>query len=167
MVPQLVLRHRGAGDVAIFIVGLYNWRVDDDRTALAAQLDDVVAGLRQLTSSRTDLSLTAAATLGTLQRSGPARITELAGAEGVSQPSMTALIARLSGQGLVSRAADPSDGRAVVLTLTDAGAQLLAHRRVERAARLAGPLSDLDDADVAAISAALPALARLTGALHH
>ena len=141
--------------------------MDDDRTALAAQLDDVVVGLRQLTSTRADLSLTAAATLATLQRSGPARLTELAVAEGVSQPSMTALIARLAGQGLVDRAADPTDGRAVVLSLTDAGADLLARRRTERAARLARPLSDLGDDDVAAISAALPALARLAGALHH
>ena len=141
--------------------------MDDDRTALAAQLDDVVVGLRQLTSTRADLSLTAAATLATLQRSGPARLTELAVAEGVSQPSMTALIARLAGQGLVDRAADPTDGRAVVLSLTDAGADLLARRRTERAARRAGPLSDLGDDDVAAISAALPALARLAGALHH
>ena len=73
--------------------------MDDDRAALAAQLDDVVVGLRQLTSPRTDLSLTAAATLATLQRSGPARLTELAVAEGVSQPSMTALIARLGRAG--------------------------------------------------------------------
>ena len=139
----------------------------DDRIELAARLDDVVVGLRQLTSSRTQLSLTAAATLATLQRSGPARLTELAAAEGVSQPSMTALITRLAGQGLVHRAADPSDGRAVVLSLTDAGADLLTRRRTERAARLAGPLDDLHDDDVARIAAALPALARLAGALQH
>ncbi|SDO38867.1 DNA-binding transcriptional regulator, MarR family [Klenkia soli] len=139
----------------------------DDRTELAAHLDDVVVGLRQLTSSRTELSLTAAATLATLQRSGPARLTELAAAEGVSQPSMTALIARLSGQGLVHRAADPRDGRAVVLSLTDAGADLLSRRRTQRAARIARPLADLDDDDVARIAAALPALGRLAGALQH
>ncbi len=132
---------------------------------LAARLDDVVVGLRHLTSSRTDLSLTAAATLSTLQRSGPARLTELAVAEGVSQPSMTALIARLAGQGLVDRAADPRDGRAVVLSLTDAGAGLLVRRRTERSARLAAPLADLDDDDVARVTAALPALARLAGVL--
>jgi DNA-binding MarR family transcriptional regulator len=141
--------------------------VDEHRTELAARLDDVVVGLRQLTSTRTELSLTAAATLSTLQRSGPARLTELALAEGVSQPSMTALIARMSGQGLVRRAADPSDGRAVVLSLTDAGADLLARRRSERAARLAGPLGDLDDDEVARIAEALPALARLAGVLQH
>ncbi len=141
--------------------------MDEHRTDLAARLDDVVVGLRQLTTARTDLSLTAAATLATLQRSGPARLTELATAEGVSQPSMTALIARLAGQGLVDRAADPRDGRAVVLTLTDAGADLLAHRRSERAARLAAPLSDLDDDEVDRIEAALPALSRLAGVLLH
>jgi len=141
--------------------------VDEHRTDLAARLDDVVVGLRQLTATRTDLSLTAAATLATLQRSGPARLTELATAEGVSQPSMTALIARLAGQGLVDRAADPRDGRAVVLTLTDAGADLLARRRSERAARLAAPLSGLDDDEVDRIEAALPALSRLAGVLQH
>ena len=141
--------------------------MDVDRTELAALLDDAVVGLRQLTASRSELSLTAAATLATLQRTGPARLTELATAEGVSQPSMTALIARLAGQGLVARAADPTDGRAVVLTLTDAGADLLARRRAQRAARLAGPLGDLDDDDVARIAAALPALTRLSGVLQH
>lgn len=141
--------------------------MDIDRTELAARLDDAVVGLRQVTASRSDLSLTAAATLATLQRTGPARLTELALAEGVSQPSMTALIARLSGQGLVARAADPTDGRAVVLTLTDAGADLLARRRAQRATRLAGPLAHLDDDDVARIATALPALARLAGVLQH
>ncbi len=141
--------------------------MDDDRPALAARLDDVVLGLRQLTTPRTDLSLTAAGTLATLQRSGPARLTELALAEGVSQPSMTAVTTRLADRGLVSRSADPTDGRAVVLTLTGAGADLLARRRSERAARLAAPLDHLDDDDVARIAAALPALARLAGALHH
>ncbi len=141
--------------------------MDEHRTDLAARLDDVVVGLRQLTTTRADLSLTAAATLATLQRSGPARLTELATAEGVSQPSMTALIARLAGQGLVERAADPRDGRAVVLTLTDAGADLLARRRSERAGRLAAPLSGLDDDEVDRIEAALPALSRLAGVLQH
>jgi DNA-binding MarR family transcriptional regulator len=141
--------------------------VDEHRTELAARLDDVVVGLRQLTSTRTELSLTAAATLATLQRSGPARLTELATAEGVSQPSMTALIARLAGQGLVDRAADPRDGRAVVLTLTDAGADLLARRRAERAQRLAAPLAGLDDDELDRIEAALPALSRLAGVLQH
>src|SRR3954470_19129395 len=59
---------------------------------------------------RGGLSLTAAATLAHLQRSGPARLTELAVAEGVSQPSMTTLVARLADQGLVRRGAGPRGG---------------------------------------------------------
>ena len=132
---------------------------------LAQQLDDAVVGLRAATLPRAGLSLTAAATLARLQRSGPARLTELASAEGVSQPSMTALIARLADQGLVHRAADPHDGRAVVLTLTPAGGEVLAHRRAERTRQITGPLAGLSDDDVRRIADALPALIRLADAL--
>ena len=132
---------------------------------LAQQLDDAVVGLRAATLPRAGLSLTAAATLARLQRSGPARLTELASAEGVSQPSMTALIARLADQGLVRRDADPHDGRAVVLTLTPAGGELLAQRRAERTRQITGPLAGLSDDDVRRIADALPALIRLADAL--
>ena len=132
---------------------------------LAGRLDDTVVALRSATPRRSGLSLTSAATLARLQRCGPARLTELAAAEGVSQPSMTTLIARLSGQGLVARAADPRDGRAVVLSLTPAGEELLAQRRAERTTQLSGPLAELSPADVRAIAEALPALTRLAGAL--
>jgi DNA-binding MarR family transcriptional regulator len=132
---------------------------------LAQQLDDAVVGLRAATLPRAGLSLTAAATLARLQRSGSARLTELASAEGVSQPSMTALIARLADQGLVRRAADPHDGRAVVLTLTPAGGEVLAQRRAERTRQITGPLAGLSDDDVRRIADALPALIRLADAL--
>ena len=141
--------------------------MDVDRASLAEQLDDVVIGLRRLTLDRQGLSLTAAATLLTLRRSGPCRLTDLATTEGVSQPSMTALVARLAEQGLVHRRTDPADRRAVLLALTPAGADLLDRRRDARAARLAGPLGGLTDDDVRAIDHALPALARLAGATIH
>ena len=141
--------------------------MDVDRLSLAGQLDDVVIGLRRVTLDRQGLSLTAAATLTTLRRSGPSRLTELAVTEGVSQPSMTALVGRLADQGLVQRRADPADRRAVLIALTPAGADLLDRRREDRAARLAGPLDGLADDDVRAITDALPALARLAGVLTH
>jgi DNA-binding MarR family transcriptional regulator len=136
-----------------------------DIDELAQQLDDAVVALRAATLPRAGLSLTAAATLARLQRSGPARLTELASAEGVSQPSMTALIARLADQGLVRRAADPHDGRAVVLTLTPEGGEVLAQRRAERTRQITGPLAGLSDDDVRRIADALPALIRLADAL--
>ena len=138
--------------------------MDVDRAELAEQLDDVVLALRRLTLDRRELSLTAAATLTTLRRSGAARLTDLAATEGVSQPSMTALVGRLAEQGLVQRHADATDRRAVRIALTPAGAELLDRRRAARAARLTAPLGQLSDDDVRTITAALPALARLAGA---
>lgn len=136
-----------------------------DAHLLAQHLDDLVLAVRRATAHRDGLSLTAAATLAQLQIDGPARLTELATAEGVSQPSMTALVARLSAQGLVRREQDPTDGRAVVLSLTPAGADLLARRRAARTDRLAPTVAGLSLEDLRRIADALPALQNLTGAL--
>ena len=133
--------------------------------SLVDDLDAVLLELGALATSRSGLSRTAAATLTRLQRSGPTRLTELATAEGVTQPTMSALVTRLVGQGLMSRSGDPQDARVVVLTLTPAGADLLARRRSDRADRLARALADLPDADASLITAALPALAHLADAL--
>jgi DNA-binding MarR family transcriptional regulator len=132
---------------------------------LAARLDDVVIALRRLaTPPASGLSLSAAGTLARLRDGGPQRLTALAAAEGTTQPAMTGMVARLEAQGLVRRDGDPDDGRAVLLSLTPAGADLLARRRAERADRLAGPLTGLDPDDLRAIADALPALIRLAGA---
>jgi DNA-binding MarR family transcriptional regulator len=40
----------------------------------------------------------------------------------LSQPALSRLVERLEQRGLVGRAPDPDDGRAVLITLTDAGA---------------------------------------------
>jgi DNA-binding MarR family transcriptional regulator len=143
----------------------YNSRVTGDPQTLAGQLDDLLLAVRSATSDRSGLSLTAAATLSRLQREGPARLTELAAAEGITQPSMTALVTRLAEQGLVQRASDPSDGRAVLLSLTPAGADFLAQRRTIRTDRLAPYLAGLSPDERRDIATAMPALNRLTGAL--
>jgi DNA-binding MarR family transcriptional regulator len=127
---------------------------------VAAGLERLVALIRWL--SPPGLSLTSAATLATLERSGPVRLTALAGSEGVTQPAMTQLVARLEEAGLVSRCADPADGRAVQVQLTVAGQELVRRRRVARADRLSGLLARLSTADQEALAAALPAIAALT-----
>ena len=53
--------------------------------------------------ARRDMSLTSLGTLATLDRAGPQRITDLARAEGVAQPSMTVLVGTLERDGLVVR----------------------------------------------------------------
>jgi DNA-binding MarR family transcriptional regulator len=130
---------------------------------------EVAAGLERLLSlirwlSPPGLSLTAAATLTTLERSGPRRLTTLAADEGVTQPAMTQLVGRLEASGFVERCADPDDGRAVRVQLTDAGRDLVARRRAARAERLSGLLAALSPADQVALGAALPAINALASA---
>ena len=118
-------------------------------------------GLFRSMSPSDGLSLTAAATLATLDRSGPCRLTALAAHEGVTQPAMTQLVDRLQGAGLFDRVPDPADGRAVQVRITGEGRALLARRRAVRAERVAGLLARLSPGDQALLTAALPALEAL------
>lgn len=127
---------------------------------LAADLTAVFGLFRSL-SAPSGMSMTAAATLATIERNGPSRLTLLAAREGVTQPAMTQLISRLEDSGLVRRAADPADGRVVLVTLTEEGRASLARRRADRADRLALILAQLSAEHRAALAAALPALAAL------
>jgi DNA-binding MarR family transcriptional regulator len=130
---------------------------------VAATLERLIGLFRSL-SPASGLSLTAAATLATLERSGPSRLTWLATREGVTQPAMTQLIARLEDAGLVERAADPADGRVVQVRITDDGRAMLAGRRAVRAERLAGLLDRLSPDEREALAAALPAMDALANA---
>jgi DNA-binding MarR family transcriptional regulator len=124
---------------------------------VAAGIERLLGLFRSL-SPPSGLSLTAAATLATLERSGPSRLTSLAAQEGVTQPAMTQLIARLQESGLVSRTADPADGRVVQVRVTDEGRAMLARRRAVRAERLAEILARLSPEEQAALGTALPAI---------
>src|SRR3954465_2202661 len=99
-------------------------------TTLGAELDARLLSLYWLTGreSGRDLSRTAGSVLATLAE-GPRRITDLAAAEAVAQPTVTTLVGRLERDGLVRRAADPADARAVLVHLTTAvGERLRAGR---------------------------------------
>src|SRR5258706_16120521 len=97
-----------------------------DLSQPATDLLELVSLIVRGVSENRDLSLTAGAGLGSLDRSGPQRITAMAGAEGGSQPSMTQLGHRLEQRGLVTRTSDPSRGRGAPVSLTSAGRALLA-----------------------------------------
>jgi len=133
---------------------------DADQLQLVKSFERLFALLRRLNPQQ-DLSLTAASTLRTLERHGPHRLSDLASAEGVTQPAMTQLVSRLERTGLAERRTDPADGRVVVVDIADAGRDLLRERREARAGKLAALMAELDDADRAAIMAALPAFDRL------
>lgn len=107
-------------------------------------------------------SMTARLTLARLHGDGPARISDLARLEGVSQPAMTSLVNRLEVEGKVRREADPRDARAALVALTGSGRDFVEQRRAERARVLSSRLERLPDADRQALLAALPALDRLS-----
>jgi DNA-binding MarR family transcriptional regulator len=56
-----------------------------------------------------------------LDRTGPARVTDLAGAIGVGKGTISRQIRALEQLGLVERKVDPADGRAFLLKLTQVG----------------------------------------------
>ena len=111
------------------------------------------------------LSLTAALALSRLNKEGPIRLTTLAAAEGIAQPSMTQLIQRLERQGLATRINDPEDGRVALVSITNAGRALMDDRRRDRRDRLGELLKGLSPEDEAALTlaahVALPIIRRL------
>jgi DNA-binding MarR family transcriptional regulator len=108
-----------------------------------------------------DISLTSLSTLSTLNRAGTRRITELAAIEGVTQPSMTTLIASLERQGLVERSGDPRDKRVSLVSLTEAGREYMVQRRKAGIEAFSTLVSQLPPEEAATLAAAIPALERL------
>lgn len=114
-----------------------------------------------------ELSLTASATLATLDRTGPRRITDLAVIEGVTQPAMTVLVRVMEESGLVERRRDPSDKRVTRVSLTEAGASYVRTRRRAGVDAFVRLIDQLPDDQVEALRAALPALRHLAALDNH
>jgi DNA-binding MarR family transcriptional regulator len=104
---------------------------------------------RRLRTQRVDttVTLTHLAALSTLKRHGPMSPGELAAHERVQPPSMTRVVVALEGMGLISRTPHPTDGRQVVISLTDAAATLLDDEARAREAWLTGQLQQLTPAE--------------------
>jgi DNA-binding MarR family transcriptional regulator len=118
----------------------------------------LVAALRSVPR---DLSLAALSTLSNVERNGPRRLTDLAVAEGVAQPSMTTLVSNLERAGYVERRPDPTDGRAILVRATVRGSRLMAQRRRAGTEAMGELIEQLDDPERAALLAAADALAHL------
>jgi len=96
--------------------------------------------LRQLPAPG-ELSLPESSALRKLERGGPATVSALARAEQISAQSMGATLITLEARGLVSRQADPADGRRSVMSVTQAGLSALSDKRNARIAQLAQALA--------------------------
>ncbi|MGQ5638930.1 MULTISPECIES: MarR family winged helix-turn-helix transcriptional regulator [unclassified Streptomyces] len=134
---------------------------DPDARQTARALADTASAVIRAVADRRGMSFTAASTLARLEREGPVRLTLLAAAEGVTQPSMTQLVQRLERQGLVLRVGDEADGRVTLVAISDTGRQVLAARRKARDAGLADLVAALPDDDRRALGAAMSVVAPL------
>lgn len=132
-----------------------------DVTRLAQALRELVSVVSRETASHR-LSRTAAGTLSALERRGPSRISDLTRLEAIGQPAMTGLVQRLEASGLVSRTSDPSDRRATLVAVTDAGRDALAERRRQQDAIVAARVARLPPDQLAALDAAVDAIVELT-----
>ncbi len=91
---------------------------------VAWALDRLGTWLRRVTPV-SEWNTVALSSLDRLIRQGPQRVTDLVAAERISQPGMTGLIGRMEEAGLVTRGPDPRDGRATLVTATEAGVDYL------------------------------------------
>jgi DNA-binding MarR family transcriptional regulator len=102
------------------------------------------------------------AVLGLLHRHGELTVGELATLEMVQPPSVTRTVKCLEEGGYVLRRAHETDGRQVVVSLTETGRATLEADRRSRDAWLARRLADLTPSDRAVLREAAPILERLS-----
>jgi DNA-binding MarR family transcriptional regulator len=144
--------------------------------AKGANVNEVAAALRvsigllrrRLTQVQVkgDLSLPESAALARLDRDGPSTAAALARLERISPQSMGTTLAALEDKQLIERAADPKDGRRIILSPTAAGRQLVHDRRNARTEQLAKALSSgFTGGELEQLMAAAPLLERLAQSL--
>jgi len=135
--------------------------VHDIAAALRVSVGMLLRRLRQVRPDD-ELTLPESSALARLDRTGPATPGALAKVEQISPQSMGATLAALEARGLIALQADPGDGRRVVLSVTDAGLELLRNKRGARTEQLAQALSaGFTAAELRQLAAAAPLLERL------
>jgi DNA-binding MarR family transcriptional regulator len=130
---------------------------------LGSDLLSVVARLNRLATQRAGLEVPYAQVrlLAQVEERGPARISALAAADHCSQPTMTTQVQRLETEGWVAREADPVDARAVLVTITDAGAEALRLARARRADVVAPHVATLSHGEQDTLADAVEIIRRL------
>src|SRR3954454_9586661 len=90
---------------------------------IAARLRLSATRLARILRQQADLGLTPSqiTALATIGREGPLTLGALADTEHVTPPSMTKVVERLEGLGLIERRVDPVDRRRVLAAVTPAG----------------------------------------------
>jgi DNA-binding MarR family transcriptional regulator len=131
--------------------------------ALRVSVGMLVRKLRQVSAAGDEeLTVPETSALSRLDRGGPATSSDLARLERISPQSMGATIAALEQRGLIARDRDPHDGRRIVLSITEAGLQVVRDRRGARTAQIARALATgFTPRELAQLRAVTPLLERL------
>jgi DNA-binding MarR family transcriptional regulator len=108
-----------------------------------------------------DLGPASLSALATIERHGPLTPSELAKLERIQRPTATRLLAGLTDKELISRAADPADGRSSIVSISPEGRAMLKRLRGRKNAYLAHRMKDLPDDEVAALERAAEILERV------
>jgi DNA-binding MarR family transcriptional regulator len=139
-----------------------------DTADLAGRLRMVVARLsRRIRRTRAGAGLTNTETslLSTTVRQGRLGMSALAREEAMNPTTLSRVVCRLEGAGLLTRNTDPRDRRAAFVEATPAGTELHRQIRAERTDALSQLIDRLSDAERAALGAALPVLEQLASGL--
>ena len=141
-------------------------RVARTDSGLASALRISVARLQRRLRSERDpdnelLPVGQLSVLGLLNRYGDSTVGELAALERVQPPSMTRTVNCLHEGGYVVRHKSESDGRQVVVALSEQGKQTLANDRRRRDAWLAQRLRELTPEERSVLRQAAPLIERL------
>ncbi|MCR2784757.1 MULTISPECIES: winged helix DNA-binding protein [unclassified Microbacterium] len=78
---------------------------------------------------------------------GPQRASDLATNLRVTRPTMSKQLSRLDAAGLIAKSPDPADGRATIVSLTEAGARVFALLVAQGLEMIDGALHDWDAAE--------------------
>lgn len=118
---------------------------------------------RRIRSQRvnTTATLSQLSALATVHKCGPLSAGEIAAVERVQPPSMTKILAALEASGWVARASHPDDRRQSIISITEAGRQMMAEETRARDEWLAERLVDFSAEDIQKLRDAVSVLDRL------
>jgi DNA-binding MarR family transcriptional regulator len=138
----------------------------------AAELTDVVTRLRRTLRAGIrsnfaweSLPMAQVEILQSLAEEAPARVNDLAERLRLAQSTVSGLVGQMIKAGLVTRQVDPTDRRAAVVDLSTKGRQQLEAWEQAHVSWIRTALARLPAGERSAISAAIPALRRLTRSL--
>jgi DNA-binding MarR family transcriptional regulator len=140
--------------------------IPDESLAGATAVRRAVTALaaRARVERRGKLSINQVAVLGILTRVGPMTPTELSERLHTSPQALTRTIAALEDEGMIGRAADPSDGRQSILSVSRDGREALAGDMRPRDRWLAATMeSELNETERALLVLASGLMERLAG----